>query len=97
MNEILGQWLIPDHKIESVFLKMKSILENRDKTIFVDWSRATLEEVTPNVLRSLSCKYNGCETGYRASKIAGLYAFWIAKLKPVFSIITNYRFLNEYT
>lgn len=96
MSDAVSQWIIPDDKIAAVFSSMKSILESRDKTIFFDWTRSTLEEVTPNVRRSLAHKYNGCEEGYRASKIAGLYAFWIAKLKPAFSIIANFRALNEY-
>lgn len=48
------------------------------------------------MVRSLLKKYSGCKDGFMASKIAGLYAFWIAKLKPGFTIITNYRAINEY-
>lgn len=91
-----SQWVIPNENIANSFRYIKKTLQENDPTIFVDWSRPVLEEVTPNVARSLLKKYSGCKDGFMASKIAGLYAFWIAKLKPAFTIITNFRAINEY-
>lgn len=91
-----SQWMIPNEKIADSFRYIKLTLEADYPAIFVDWSRPVLEEVTPNVARSLLKKYSGCKEGFKAAKIAGLYAFWIAKLKPGFSIITNFRAINEY-
>lgn len=91
-----SQWRIPDDKIADSFRYIKRVLEAQNGTIFVEWSRPVLEEVSPNVARSLLKKYSACKDGFKASKIAGLYTFWIAKLKPGFTIITDFRAINEF-
>ncbi|MBQ9407421.1 MAG: hypothetical protein IJU37_11885 [Desulfovibrio sp.] len=58
------------------------------------WSNAILSEVNPNVERSLNSKFSGCNGKYGEAKIAGLYTFWIAKLKPAFSLEGG-RVVNE--
>lgn len=92
----VSKWLIDEDHIAYTFKETKTILEAYNKTIFVDWIRPVLEEVNANVTRSLLRKFSACDDGFKAAKIAGIYAFWIAKLKPMFTIITNFRTLNEY-
>jgi hypothetical protein len=92
-----AQWELTDEFLEQVFRRCKEIIESQNDKIFFNWSRTALSEVTPNVKRSLHKKFKGCEEeGYSAAKIAGLYTFWIAKLKPGFSILETTLVLNEY-
>ena len=95
-QEINTQWELSDEFLETIFGYQKKRLECENKQIFFDWSRAALSEVTPNVKRSLDKKFRRCDDGYTAAKIAGLYTFWIAKLKPGFGIIDNHLIINEY-
>lgn len=90
------EWEVPDSKIEEIFRKAKHIIEQRDRNIFFDWSRIVIGEITPNVTRTLNNKFQACNDRYKATKIAGLYTFWTAKLKPGFGIMTNSLFINEY-
>lgn len=98
----ISDYLIPEDKLSAFFGALREQLqenlnpENPDASI-IGWSTPTLEEINPNVRRSLKNKYRACEDkGFKAAKIAGLYAFWIAKLKPIFSPFTSFRGLNEY-
>lgn len=95
-QENAALWELPDEFLESVFRKCKEIIQAQNDQVFFDWSRPTLSEVTPNVRRSLSKKFRNCNEGYSAAKIAGLYTFWVAKLKPGFGIMTTHLVLNEY-
>lgn len=92
----VSQCLIKEENMALNFKGIKQILETRDATIFVDWTRASLEEINANVTRSLLKKYGACKHGPNAAKVAGCYAFWIAKLKPMFTVITNFTTINEY-
>lgn len=92
----VSNWLIDTRKIEINFRDIKNILEKRDNTIFVSWTQAALDEVNANAERSLLKKFSACEDGFMSAKVAGIYAFWIAKLKPMFTIITNFTAINEY-
>lgn len=89
-------WILPDNDLASVFKKVKTVVEEKHPTVFFDWSRPVLSEITPNVERSLKGKFQGCDEGYAAAKIAALYTFWIAKLKPAFSIMSTHFGLNEW-
>lgn len=95
----ISDYLIPDKKLSEFLGALRHQLQeskNPDASS-IGWSTPTLEEINPNVIRSLSKKYRACEdNGFKAAKIAGLYAFWIAKLKPVFSPFNAFRCLNEY-
>jgi hypothetical protein len=89
-------WTLPDSYLEKIFRKHKKFLESQNKNIFFDWSRPVLSEVSPNVARSLHKKFSACEDGYSAAKIAALYTFWIARLKPGFGIMSTHIVVNEY-
>lgn len=91
-----AEWAIPDDGMEKIFRRTKYQLQQQNQKIFFDWSRPALSEITPNVARTLERKFQACEPGYSATKIAALYAFWIAKLKPGFGIMTNHLVINEY-
>lgn len=95
-------YLIPEKALSKTFdtirmqLKTSENPDNPDASI-IGWSTPTLQEINPRVMRSLENKYSACQkSGFKAAKVAGLYAFWIAKLKPIFSPFTHFRGLNEY-
>lgn len=98
----LPDHLIPDEEIAAAFDAMREILrELGDSKVPgsspIIWSNSTLEEVTPNVIRSLRNKYAACAVkGFNTAKVAGLYTFWIAKLKPIFSPFSTSRGINEF-
>lgn len=97
MASTSSSYLISDEQIAKSFNEIRKRLEKINKSAIITWSTPTLEEVTPNVKRSLRKKYDACsEKGFKAAKIAGLYAYWIAKLKPIFSPFTKSKGLNEY-
>ena len=58
------------------------------------YSNKIIAEINVNVLRSLHKKFIACKDGYAIAKIAGAYAFWIAKLKPLFAVNSR-LFINE--
>ncbi len=98
----ISKYLFSDSKMSDFFVAMQENLRKSNEkkglppTPFT-WSNSVLEEITPNVVRSLRNKYRACEKkGFNAAKIAGLYTFWIAKLKPIFSPFTASRALNEF-
>lgn len=82
--------IIPYLTLQAHFRKMQASMRPWAFT----WSNAVLSEVVPNVERTLRSKFVSCNGKYSEAKIAGLYTFWIAKLKPAFSIEAS-RIVNE--
>ncbi len=90
-------WVLPDEVLSAYFKQAKTRIEKNNDKIFFDWSRPVLSEISPNVERSLNGKFASCEEeGYSAIKIAAIYTFWIAKLKPGFTILETAVAVNEW-
>lgn len=75
---------------------IKVRLENEKPSVTFDWSNTVVSEITPNVERTLSKKFKACHENYNEPKIAGLYSFWISKLKPAFGLEKSPLYANEY-
>lgn len=90
--------LFTDGQLESFFIIAKANIERAIKEASVVWAQKTISEINMAVAHSLEGKFMACaEDGYNAAKIGGVYAFWIAKLKPVFAYSPHHDFaINEY-
>lgn len=82
--------------INAHFKEVQDYLSTTNKPTTFSWSETVVSEIMPNVARSLSNKFKACENGYSAAKIAALYTFWIARLKPGFGLEKAPLYVNEY-
>lgn len=78
------------------FSQVKERLKKENPPTQFNWSDTILSEIAPNVERSLNNKFPACSTGYSNIKVAALYTFWLAKLKPAFGLERAPLFVNEY-
>lgn len=78
----------------AIFNKINLNLASGKPSITLSWHHATLEEVCLYANLSLANLYPLCTT-YKATKLAGAYLYWIAKLKPCLNLTTINLALNE--
>ncbi len=88
--------LLPNYFLTQFFAQVKNRLKKEQPAIRFTWSNMVLEEINPNVERTLSKKFANCDNGYKATKLAAAYCFWIAKLKPGFGTDAAPLYVNEY-
>ena len=89
--------ILTDSQLESFFTVAKANIERDFMEAAVIWAEKAISEINMAVAHSLEGKFRACtEAGYNAAKIGGVYAFWIAKLKPVFAYLPRDFAINEY-
>lgn len=89
-------WAVSDEVINFYFKRVQKWLQPETAEGLFIYSNAVLSEITPNVERSLKKNFVACHKGYSAAKLAGLYSFWTAKLKPgVAPFNTKLPIVNE--
>lgn len=89
--------LLNDDQLEAFFKIAKTNIELSFNDAGMIWTKKSLSEINMSVAHSLEGKFMSCaEDGYNAAKIGGVYAFWIAKLKPALAFLPRDFALNEY-
>lgn len=89
MPDETTSWEVPETVLKAYFSQVKERLKKENPPTQFNWSDTALSEITPNVDRSLHNKFPACDPEFSAIKVAALYTFWIAKLKPGFWIGTR--------
>lgn len=92
---ILEHCIIPDATVFKCLQEFKIKLQAMDQNYFLGWQVQTISEIVPSVHRSFLQDYSTCTKGLKAYRVAGIYAFWFARLQPCFTNITTFNTVNE--
>lgn len=98
MNKFIpnSSWLFSEDALKKRLQEYQQRLANDKFPIIFTWSEKILAEINPNVARTLDRKFISCDSNYSEAKVAGIYCFWIAKLKPGFAVENTPQYINEY-